>query len=273
MYHTTETTELADLVLPAAGWGEKEGSFINSERRIGLHKQVARAPGSALSDFRIFRLIAEAWGCGELFAEWSSPEAVFEILKRCSQGMPCDMTGVESYAQVDELHGVQWPVPAGTRVEADSERRLFEDGRFYTADGRARLIFEQPRAMPEAVSEAYPLLLLTGRGSSAQWHTQTRTAKSDVLNKLSPIQPYVELSPGDAARLCIRPDEWVLVRSQRGHMRARAFVSHAVQPGHVFVPMHYAQTNQLTFPAFDPYSRQPAYKACAVRVERLESSE
>ncbi|MGL5095603.1 MAG: molybdopterin-dependent oxidoreductase, partial [Planctomycetia bacterium] len=82
MYHSTETAERADLLLPAAGWGEKEGCFINSERRIGLTKKVRRAPGQALSDFSIFQLVAKYWGCGDLLAEWSSPEAVFQILKR-----------------------------------------------------------------------------------------------------------------------------------------------------------------------------------------------
>src|SRR5207247_3902766 len=74
MYHTTETAQLADLLLPAAGWGEKDGTFINSERRIGLAKRVARAPGQALADFSIFQLIAESWGCGEMLRRWSSPE-------------------------------------------------------------------------------------------------------------------------------------------------------------------------------------------------------
>ncbi|MFO0885032.1 MAG: molybdopterin-dependent oxidoreductase [Pirellulales bacterium] len=81
MYRTTETANLAHVVLPAAGWGEKEGTFINSERRLGVLKKVKRAPGQALSDFSIFRLIAEAWGCGEMFAKWDSPEAVFQIMK------------------------------------------------------------------------------------------------------------------------------------------------------------------------------------------------
>ena len=79
MYATTETAQLADLVLPAAGWGEKEGVLINSERRLGLARKVMRAPGQALSDFAIFQLIADAWGCGEMFRAWSSPEAVFQF--------------------------------------------------------------------------------------------------------------------------------------------------------------------------------------------------
>ena len=264
MYHTTETAAFADLVLPAAGWGEKEGVFINSERRLGVIKQVAKAPGQALSDFRIFKLIAEAWGCGNMFRKWESPEAVFRLLRACSADMPCDIDG---YRMLDAKGGIQWPLPEGESVDAGSERRLFEDGRFYTDDARARFVFEAPRPLPEPTSRAYPLTLLTGRGTSSQWHTQTRTGKSHVLRKLYPNAPYVELSPRDAADLGLRANAWVIVRSQRGQVRARAFVSHVVQPGQVFMPMHDAATNQLTFAAFDPYSRQPSYKACAVRIE------
>ncbi|HZQ27010.1 MAG TPA: molybdopterin-dependent oxidoreductase, partial [Acidimicrobiales bacterium] len=114
MYSTTETAELAHLVLPAAGWGEKEGTFINSERRVGVTKRVARAPGDALADFHIFKMLAEAWGCGPLFAEWRSPEAVWQILGRLSRGRPCDLSGMTGYRMVDEAGGIQWPFPEGS---------------------------------------------------------------------------------------------------------------------------------------------------------------
>jgi assimilatory nitrate reductase catalytic subunit len=268
MYSTTETAQLAHLVLPAAGWGEKEGTFINSERRLGVIKKVARAPGQALADFYIFKAVAEAWGCGAMFERWSSPEAAFALLKELSRGRPCDITGIGDYAALDALGGVQWPLPEGSEVAENSERRLFEDGRFYHPDGRARFVFSAPTPLPEPVNARYPLTLLTGRGSSSQWHTQTRTSKSQVLRRLYPATPYVEISPVDAAALGVRPHDWVTVASSRGSLRARAFVTHVVQPGQVFMPMHYATTNRLTHAAFDPYSRQPAYKACAVRVDR-----
>ena len=117
-------------------------------------------------------------------------------------------------------------------------------------------------------SARYPLVLLTGRGSSSQWHTQTRTAKSALLRKLYPAQAYVEINPTDARDLKIEPQEWVVVESRRGEMRARAHPTYVVQPGHLFIPMHYVDTNLLTLAIFDPYSRQPAYKHCAVRVRR-----
>jgi assimilatory nitrate reductase catalytic subunit len=268
MYGTTETAERAHLVLPAAGWGEKEGTFINSERRIGLLKRVARAPGEALADFFIFKLIAEAWGCAHLFEKWTDPEAIFRILAELSRGQPCDISGLGGYDDIERLNGVQWPVPAGTTVERGSERRLFADGAFFHADRRARFLFEAPKAVPEPVNDRFPLTLLTGRGSSSQWHTQTRTGKSAVLRKLYPSEPYVEINPKDADALGVISDGWVIVESRRGRMRARAHVTHVVEPGQVFVPMHSKETNQLTLASFDPYSRQPAYKHCAVRVYR-----
>jgi assimilatory nitrate reductase catalytic subunit len=274
MYPTTETAQRAHLYLPAAGWGEKDGTFINSERRIGLVKKVRRAPGLALSDFNICKLIAQYWGCGEMFARWSSPEAAFQLVKEVSRGQPCDITGIRDYAMLDECGGIQWPWPAREGADSNggiapsaSERRLFEDGRFFTPDGKARFIHESPREMPEAPDAEYPFLLLTGRGASAQWHTGSRTDKSDVLRALSPGRCYVEINPKDAARLGLAPNGGVRVRSRRGTLSAMAFITPTVQPGHVFIPMHYAATNRLTHAVFDPYSRQPAYKGCAVQVE------
>jgi assimilatory nitrate reductase catalytic subunit len=273
MYATTDTARLADLVLPAAGWGEKDGTFINSERRIGLIKRVADAPGEALPDFHILRMIALAWGCGALFERWSSPEAVFRILAELTRGQPCDISGITGYADLERCGGIQWPLPAGASGVPHDERRLFTDGRFHHPDGKARLIVEDPRRVPEAPDERFPFTLLTGRGSASQWHTLTRTGKSAMLTKLGALEPHVEISPIDAVPRGIASGQRVVVESQRGRMTARAFVTHAVRPAQVFVPMHYARTNQLTFAAFDPYSRQPAYKACAVNVRPLDDGE
>lgn len=269
MYHTTETAQMADLVLPAAGWGEKEGTFINSERRIGLAKKVRRAPGQALSDFNIFRLIADAWGCGSMFERWTSPEKVFQILKECSREMPCDISGIDDYPMLDRAGGIQWPLPQNSNSEIPTERRLFEDGQFFHPDRKAKFLFEDPKPLTEKPSSAYPFILNTGRGSASQWHTQTRTSKSAVLRKLYPQQPFVEINPLDARRLNIQENEFVRLRSPRGTMKAMAFLTHNVAPGQIFVPMHYAETNRLTDAVFDPYSKQPSYKTCAVAVELI----
>ena len=269
MYHTTETAEQADLFLPSAAWGEKEGTFINSERRLGLIKKVAKAPGEALSDFSIFRLLSHYWAesaeSEDLFTNWQQPEDVFQSLKEITRGQPCDITGIVDYQMLDERGGVQWPYPENCEAN-EQQRRLFADGQFFHSDGRARLLFEDSRPMPEPPNPRYPYLLMTGRGSASQWHTQTRTAKSSVLRSLYPQEAYIEINPQDAQREGIHPNALVTVESQRGNLTAKAFVTPTIQKGQVFIPMHYATTNQLTHAHFDPYSRQPSYKNCAVRI-------
>lgn len=267
MYATTDTAMLADLVLPAAGWGEKEGTFINSERRVGMTKRAAKAPGQALADFHIFKVLADRWGCASMFADWTSPEAVFGILTDLSRGRPCDISGITDYQMLDRAGGIQWPFPEGSAPRC-SERRLFEDGLFFHPDGRARFIFEEPRPASEVPSAEFPLILLTGRGSSSQWHTQTRTAKSAVLRSMAEEDAYIEISPEDAALRGISNGDWTVVTSPRGSMRARASITTTVARGQVFIPMHYVETNRLTHPSFDAYSRQPSYKSAAVEVRR-----
>lgn len=273
LYPTTETARRAHLVLPAAGWGEKEGTFINSERRLGLLRPATRPPGEALPDFEIFRRLAQHWGCAELFREWSSPEAVFRILRRCTLGQPCDIGGIDGYDHLAAAGGIQWPFTEAQRDATPAgqpapERRLFEDGRFHTPDGRARFVFEAPVDPPEIPDDTYPFVLLTGRGTTAQWHTQTRTSKSAILRQLYPERAYLEMHPSDAARAGIAPGTAVRLRSRRGEMIAAAVLTPTVQPGQVFVPMHYPEVNRLTFPVFDPHSRQPGYKFCAVSISR-----
>ena len=267
MYHTTETAQTADLLLPAASWGEKSGTFINSERRIGTIKQVRHAPGKALSDFRIFQLLANTWGCGELFEKWSSPPAAFELLQQLSAGQPCDITGIKGYQDLDTNGGIQWPHPSGSSTPA-RERRLFADGKFYTPDQRAKFLFSPHSQPPELPTNEYPFALLTGRGTSAQWHTPSRTAKSPVLKKLYPAELLLDIHPDDAQQLGIEDQAPLTISSKRASIHAKAHLTTSVQPGQVYLPMHEGTVNKLTHPSFDPYSRQPNYKLCAVNVSR-----
>ncbi len=271
MYCSTETAAIADIVLPAAGWGEKDGCFINSERRIGTIKQLKRPPGQTLSDFRIFRLLAEYYGCGEMFKEWTDPERVFGILKRCSKDQPCDISGIEGYDHIDQNGGIQWPYPKGMKDEnlhqEKNQRRLFSDGKFYRANQKALFLFAKPaESLAEEPCSKYPFILLTGRGTSSQWHTQSRTGKSDILKKLYPSEIYVEIHPEDAKRLEVNDQETVEILSRRGKLKAKVFVATTMQKGQVFLPMHYREVNRLTHASFDPYSRQPSYKASAVQL-------
>ncbi len=287
LYATTETAQRAHLILPAAGWGEKEGTLINSERRIGLVRAVSRAPGEALSDFRIMRLIAQAWGCGSLFEQWTSPEAVFQLLKRLSEGRPCDISGIRDYAHLDAEGGIQWPYPNSSNSEpADtserrmegigpaparemgSERRLFEDKRFYTPDKRAQFHFEPPHSVVEAPDAKYPLVLMTGRISSAQWHTGSRTLKSEMLRNLGPAETHVEIHPEDAERYRIESQTTVIVRTRRGSLQAKAIITNTIRQGQIYMPMHDPNLNRICLERFDKYSRQPSYKHSAATIER-----
>jgi len=281
LYPDTETARMAHLVLPAAGWGEKEGTFINSERRISRVRKVSRAPGLALADHHIFRLVAEAAGFGHLVEAWKSPEDTFHTLRELSRGRFCDFTGIEGYDHLDREGGIQWPYPAAAeavvgavgdpgrdRTRPVTQRRLFEDGRFHHPDERARFVVDDPRPPDELIRPSRPLVLLTGRGSTHEWHTGTRTSRSPALDRLRSDDPYVEVSPADARARGIVAHEWVEVVSARGTVRARALITPTIPAGHVFLSMHHEVTNRLTMPSFDPHSRQPAYKHAAVEVRR-----
>lgn len=276
MYASTETAQMADLVLPAAGWGEKDGTFINSERRIGRIHKVRRAPGEALADFQIFRLIANATGCIDLFERWKTPEDVFDLMRALSRNRPCDISGIEGYGMLERFGGLQWPVPESATADGvipQQQRRLFEDGWFFHGDGRARFVFEAPRAVAEPTDDAFPFVLLTGRGSSAQWHTETRTSKSATLRKLAPSETQLEIHPEDAAEYGIEAGDLVAVASRRDRLELRARVTTVVPRGAVFLAMHDARANRLTYGSFDPYSHQPSYKHAAVCIEPVTAGE
>jgi assimilatory nitrate reductase catalytic subunit len=169
---------------------------------------------------------------------------------------------------IDECGGIQWPLPEHN--DPRRQRRLFEGGKFFTPDGRARFIFDKPGPVAEPTDAQFPFVLLTGRGTSAQWHTGSRTNKSGVLQALAPPGCYVEMNAADTTLYKIPSGSQVRVISRRGSVTATAFVTSTVQRGQVFMPMHYPEVNRLTHPSFDPHSRQPNYKHCAVSVQPIE---
>ena len=269
LYSDTETARRSDLFLPAAGWGEKDGTFINSERRVGRVRAASEPPGQARPDFEIFKGLAEEWGCGPMFRRWRSPAAVFDLLAELSRGRPCDLTGMGGHAGLGD-QGMQWPWSSADAAAApegpEVERRLFGDGRFFTPDGRARFVFDPPVPPHDPVDEDLPLVLITGRGSTAQWHTGTRTGRSATLESLAPARLHLEMSPSDAESRRLRSGQAVKVRSRRSTVTATVFITPTVSVGQVFLAMHDSRVNALTAPGFDPYSRQPAYKHTAVQV-------
>jgi assimilatory nitrate reductase catalytic subunit len=257
-YHPTPTTELADLVLPAAIWGEKEGTYTNSERRVSKVNPAVTPPGEARPDFDIFLAIAEKLGCREeLFPGWTCPEDAFNEWRRVSKGRLCDYSEL-SY-ELLETHGArQW-----------GGSSLYADGVFPTPEGRARLICADWAPFPEQPGRDYPFVLNTGR-TVEHWHTRTKTREVPILERLSP-RAWLEMNPRDAQRLGLRSHDAVDVISRRGQASAVELrLTEITAPGQVFMPFHFFETNvnEVTQSAFDPISREPNYKQCAVRVVR-----
>ena len=147
-----------------------------------------------------------------------------------------------------------------------NERRLFEDGKFFTKDQRAKFCFDEPMVPPEQGSAEFPLILITGRGTSAQWHTESRTGKSAVLAKMAPGELMLDLNPEDAAQLGVQDGQRVRVISKRAELNALTRLTSCVKPGEVYLPMHDGRVNRLTHASFDTLSRQPSYKHSAVKV-------
>jgi anaerobic selenocysteine-containing dehydrogenase len=266
----TPTTALADVVLPAAIWGEKEGTYTNSERRVSRVRAAVDPPGEARSDFAIFLDLARRWGCAdELFAGWSGPRDAFEEWRRVSAGRPCDYSGM-TWERIDAAGGVQWPCPADDpAVPLGGTPRLYADLVFNRPGGRAQVLPVEPEPIRDAPRPAYPFLLNTGR-TVEHWHTRTKTGRVPILEALSP-EAWVEMHPADAAALGLKGGDLVRVSSTRGTVdRIRVRVTAIGRRGEVFIPFHWDErcVNRLTDDQFDPISREPNYKQCAVRIER-----
>jgi anaerobic selenocysteine-containing dehydrogenase len=302
----TETTEFADVVLPAATWGEKLGTFTNADRTVHLCDKAVDPPGEARSDLDIFLDYARRMDfrdrAGEPLIKWSDPESAFEAWKVCSRGRPCDYSAI-TYERLRGGSGIQWPC---TDAAPNGTERLYADGRFntdpdycetygqelltgaeYTAEeyrakqpaGRAFLHPAEYEPSLETPGDGYPLLLTTGR-TVHQFHTRTKTGRAPQLNDAAP-EVWVELNPDDAARLGIGEGDLARVESPRGAVEARARLC-GIRPGVVFVPFHYGYwdagsermraANELTMTTWDPVSKQPIFKVAAVLVTRVAGS-
>lgn len=268
-FHPTPTSELAHLVLPAAIWGEKEGTYTNSERRVSKVNAAVPPPVEALSDFEIFLRLAHELGCSaKLFPGWRTPRDAFEEWKRVSAGRLCDYSGI-TYELLEQSGAIQWPFPDGSTSPAGAARRLYTNGQFQTVDGKARFYCCDWEPFPEQPNAQFPFVLNTGR-TVEHWHTRTKTGAIPILERLSP-RAWLEMNPIDAKQLSLRPHDLVDVISTRGRVRrVELRVTEVIAPGQIFVPFHFAEwnINQVTQDIFDPISREPNYKQCAVRVEK-----
>jgi nitrate reductase NapA len=289
-YHPTKTSELADLVLPAALWVEKDGTYGQSERRYQYVEKAIAPPAEARADLdvmiefanRLFKALDKEQEAKKLFA-FKSSEDVWNEIRQCSKGTAYDFMGM-TRARMKKAHGIQWPCPTEdhpgtvrryTAKHGDILVKKFDpraaDVSFYgaKADGNRATVWLRPhKGAAEPPDAEYPYALTTGR-QIEHWHTGTMTMNVPELRRSAP-SAYVEINPRDAAKLGVRTKDRVKVSSRRGTIVLEAKVMDVPRDGLVFVPMHYADKmiNSLTNDAFDPLSKQPEYKICAVKLEK-----
>ncbi|HEY8622942.1 MAG TPA: molybdopterin-dependent oxidoreductase [Casimicrobiaceae bacterium] len=284
-YANTETCAYADVLLPASSWGEKEGTLTNSERRIMRVRAAVRAPGEARDDWAIAvdfarrleaRLSSAHYARTETLFPYSTPEQIFDEHRATTRGRDLDITGM-SYALLDRSGPQQWPFPEGAE---SGQKRLYTDGVFATASGRARFANTTYRPVADPVDARFPFRLNTGRLRD-HWHAMSRTGTvAQLFNHTE--SPRVALNPHDLARRGLVDGELVRVASRRGSVILPVEASDRMRSGQAFIPMHWGSNflsgsgagnqgsgvNALTNPAFDPDSKQPELKHAAVRIER-----
>ncbi len=304
----TETAQYADVVLPAAIWGEKTGTFTNVDRTVHLSDKAVEPPGEAKPDLEIFLDYARRMDFrdkdGQPLIKWHDPESAFEAWKACTEGRPCDYTGM-SYAKLRGGSGIQWPC---NDRSPDGTAHIYPDGQFNTQPdycetyghdlltgaahtqteykalnpaGRAILHPAEYRRPYEEPSDAYPLFLTTGR-TVYHFHTRTKTGRTPQLQSAAP-DVWVEVSVEDAEQCGVQEGDLVRLESPRGALEARARVS-GVRSGVVFVPFHYGYfdtpgsrepgerpraANELTLFEWDAVSKQPYFKFAAVRLTKI----
>ncbi|NRQ13281.1 nitrate reductase [Ensifer sesbaniae] len=279
MLRETDTTRHAHVLLPSLGWGEKDGTVTNSERRISRQRGFLAAPGEARADWWQLAEVARRMGFQGAFA-FTSPAEIFAEHAGLS-GFENDGRrdfDIGAHAEIDAadydaLAPFQWPQP---QERPKAETRYFADGGFFHADGRARFV-AVASAVPDRVSEAFPFTLNTGRVRD-HWHTMTRTGKSARLSAHL-AEPFVEIHPRDAMDLGIAPADLVVLESPHGSAIVRALITERQARGNLFVPMHWndqfaakARVDALVPPVTDPVSGQPASKNVAVAISRFSAS-
>lgn len=299
----TETTRYADVVLPAAIWGEKTGTYTNVDRTVHISHKAVEPPGEARADLDIFLDYARRMGFqdkdGAPLIKWNTPEEAFEAWKACSRGRPCDYTGL-SYAKLSQKGGIQWPC---NEQYPDGTKHLYTDGIFNTSisycetyghdldtgaantqdqyklfDPKGKALikgtdYQPPHEMPD---NEYPFMLTTGR-LVYHFHTRTKTGRSKALNDAAP-DAYVQMSETDASKNGFSEGDMVEVISRRGKTIQPVKIG-GIPQGELFIPFHYGYwdspgrtraANELTITEWDPISKQPHFKYTAVKIRKHE---
>ncbi|QGQ20209.1 molybdopterin-dependent oxidoreductase [Cellulomonas sp. JZ18] len=308
----TETAQLADVVLPAATWGEKTGTFTNADRTVHLSEKAVDPPGEARADLDILVDFAHRMDLrdkdGQPLVKWHDPESAFEAWKECTRGRPCDYTGL-TYAKLRGGSGIPWPCDD---EHPDGTERLYADGRFFAhpdvcesygrdlvtgapvepteykaMNPQGRAVIKAARYLPphEVPSEDFPLQLATGR-TVYHFHTRTKTGRAPELASAAP-DVWVEVSEHDADAFGLAEGDLTEVSTPRGSVRARVRVS-GIRAGVLFLPFHYGYwdtpgghepdgqgraANELTITEWDPASKQPIFKTAAAAIRLVERAD
>jgi assimilatory nitrate reductase catalytic subunit len=274
----TDTARIADVLLPAAAWSEKDGTVTNSDRTISRQRAVLSPPGEARPDWAILADVGRRMGWDAAFS-YHKPAEIFREHAALSRlagdfGLDFDISGLadlsdEAFAQLEPQ---RWPLTAHRQGE-----RFFADGQFFHPDGKARMLPLHHREPATKRAPRYPFRLNTGRIRD-QWHTMTRTGISPRLSAHL-AEPFADIHPEDAAQLGVRTADLLQLQSPHGRAILRARISTDVRPGEVFVPMHWtgecapsARVNALVTAAVDPVSGQPESKSTVVAAERLKAA-
>ncbi|MCW8895832.1 molybdopterin oxidoreductase family protein [Sulfurimonas sp.] len=269
----SDTAEIADVVFAAATWGEKEGTYTNSERRCNRANKAVEPLSNTKSDFDIIVDFSKYFdGVNELlFPSWSKPIDAFNEFKKVTKNQLCDYSGI-TYELLEEQGGIQWPCneerPLGTK------RLYSSDIPFRTKDQKANLLCLDWFAMAEPANKEFPLILNTGR-TVEQWHTRTKTRSIEILDNLAP-EAWVDINPKDANKLKVKSGERISLSSARGIVRDVVVrVTQSVAPSNVFVPFHYNTQliNTLTAESFCPKSGEPNFKQTAIQLHSDEVPE
>ncbi len=291
VYSDVETTQYAHVYFPASVWAEKEGCHTNTERRVNLTRNVLPAFADSKPDFWIFNQMAKRFEDRNKIHFPETTEGAFNEMRELSKGAgrTLDISGM-SYDRIEAARGIQWPYSEAQAAADEAQigpvlsfdmqrrqdflgaRRLYTDGHFQTEDGRAKLIPVRFFNNNECPDSEYPFWLNSGRVVE-HFHTRTRTGKIGNCNKFSPT-PYMEMNPDAAEALGIEHQSYVRLVSRRGDAVVMVQLTQRVGRDMLFVPFHFHDcVNRLTLGLLDPYSRQPAFKQNAVRVEKIDQQE
>ena len=270
IYDTIESAEDCTVYFPVVPGIKKEGTYINLERRLSPMRKVLERGENEISDYECILGVAKALGMGDAIARWETPRQCFDLLRECSRGKGCDFTGVH-WDDLTDSHGRQWPYPEGREAEfAEEQRRLYSDGKFFTPSGKAKFIFEEPLENPIPVTEEFPLIFNTGRGTVGQWHTQSRTKEVKFVEDVSLKKAYLYMNTKLAAENGVGEMDEIRVYSSNGQNAVFSVkVTDNVQYGELFAPIHYIECNKLTPSSYDKYSREPNYKGGTCRFEKV----